>query len=68
MMSRLDSMFDTLGDEEYFDRLPTTTRCARCGATGLVWIDGGNGFKLVEDNGKRHECHRASPADFEVIE
>ena len=61
-------MYDSLDDEDYFNDEVATIRCARCGATGLMWIDSGNGFKLVEDNGKRHECHRASPADFEVVE
>ena len=40
--------------------------CASCGTSGLQWQDFGSGWKLYDNNLKRHVCpqHKPSADDF----
>ena len=59
----MSDMFDDDGyDAEDFD-----VTCKRCGEGGLHWVDYGDGWKLVDEDGVHHVCPRATADDFDVL-
>lgn len=64
-MSALDYLPDDLGaNDDYGDDEVT---CNRCGADNLEWVHTGVRWRLMESNGKWHNCGVAGADEFEVI-
>ena len=68
--SFLDKLFDDprsigFGDTDSGGR---NTECKRCGKAGLTWEDDNGKWRLLERNGKIHDCHKAVSSDeFEKL-
>lgn len=63
-MSTFDeSLFDRYEDGYDFDGVV----CERCDMDGLHWEDRGKGFRLYEETGLLHTCHKPSSNDFEDL-
>lgn len=56
---RNPEVFDD-GDEDAGEAV-----CKHCGAEGLEWVNTGMRFRLVDANGKFHECRNTATATAE---
>lgn len=56
------------GDEDY-DEEDNGATCKRCGVAGLEWFHTGVRYRLMEENGKFHECKQIDCSDdFDVLD
>lgn len=66
----MSDIFDYEPDPFDSDGEPEHVECKICRMSGLHWEDFGSGWKLYDENLKRHVCpsQRPSADDFEALQ
>lgn len=59
----MEDYFGSYGDDN--DEGYDSITCNRCEESDLHWEDRGRGFRLYDEDGKLHVCHKPSADDFE---